>query len=291
EWVAESNERIAETRAEGLARIAKLESDYARDRERAAGDHRDRLLSAAARLDAVAVREEQRRYATQQQEAEDAFNERVASERQSIAERIEQEREGHEERLREARQADQERIADMREAQAEQQRLEDEDRAIRLQRQAEDHQRQLDEQARANAERLAQISTQAAQERAALDEDFLQQLASLNLYNQHWLDLQKAKEKESLLSFERWWDAVNEQINATIQGPITEAEAWPTRFIVPGGGAAGAAPLANFGSGTTNRSVNIAEGAIVVNAAPGQNEAQVARLVREEMISLLEAVN
>ncbi len=296
--LAALNASIADARADNNERLAELERNYQRDRERSQRAHRDRLLSAAARLDAVAVREEQRRFALQEQNAAESYEERVAKEKASINERIEAAQEGHRRQLEQAREADEQRIQDLIAAQAEQQRIEDEDRAIRLQRQAEDHARQLEQMATAQAERMAQIDRQAAQERQALDEQFQLQLQSLGIYNEQWLKIQQAKEKASLAMFDRWWDGINKRF--AVQGPAPRPigpQPQPGFLTDFAGGRA--APAGQFPSSfnqllsgvQASRAVTIAEGAITVNAAAGQDEAEVARLVRDEMTALLEDLN
>jgi hypothetical protein len=71
---ADTNERIADATEETNKRVADIERDYQRDRERSERDHRDRLLDAAARLDAQAVYNEQRSFARSEREAEEARN-------------------------------------------------------------------------------------------------------------------------------------------------------------------------------------------------------------------------
>lgn len=299
--IRDYNERIAELRSEGNERIADLEQDYADDREKAERDHRDRLMSAAARLDAVGVFEEQRRFQQQQQDAQEAFDERLQTEKDNLAERLQEEQTAHQRRLEEARLADAERIADMQASLAEQQRIEDEDRAIRLARQAEDHQTQLAQMATAQAERMAQISTQAAREKAALDESFQQQLSDLGIHNEQWLKLQQAKQDASIKLFDAWWEAVNKRF--AVQGPQTKAEtpsAWPQSFadggwvqrsgmaMVHAGEFVVPASQARAMAGGMSRNITI--GDIVVHGAPGMDTNALALAVRREIVAALEEV-
>lgn len=309
EWVQDRDKRIAKIREEGNDRIAEQEADYAKERERAGRDHRDRLLSAAARLDAAAVFEEQTRFARESKDAEDDHKETMTKEREQQQERIDQENEAHDERLDEARKADAKRIEEMRESLEEAQRIEDEDRAIRKDRQAEDHARQLSDMAAAHAERQAQIKRQAADERAAHHEAFQARLAELGLQNEAWKALQDAKEKASLESFDKWWEEINKRFR--FEGP-DPAHAKPTspafppflegfakggyvardqvakvhrgEYIMTARETAVAARNGGFpgnGSplGANSRSLTIAPGAIVVHAAPGQNPEAVAAAV------------
>lgn len=296
EWAESLAESTAEIRAEGNERLADLERNYQRDRERSASDHRDRLLNAAGRLDAVAVREEQRRYANQERDAAEAFEERSTTERDNLAERLQQEQESHQERLEAAREADEQRIVELRDSLAESQRLENEDRAIAAQRREEDHQRQLQQQAEANAQRLAQIDQQAAEERKALDADFLAQLSALDLHNKQYIALQQAKQDQSLKLFDQWWGGVNKRFAE--QGARPE---WSSTASLTSGGidmlGGRSVPIveptfpATFNEAASRArgsTVTFGEGSIQVYATPSQSEEQIARLVRDEMITLLE---
>lgn len=236
--IAESNGRIADLRAEGEERIADMrseanerileqEEDYQRQREQRAAEHRNRLLEAAARLDASTIANEQRNFATQEAKTSQehairlerereglekriaqeqaGIEKRIAQEQAGLEERLANERAAHAERVAEARIADEERIADMREALREQQRIEDEDRRLRLQRTKEDHQRQLQQLRDANTERLAEINRQAAKEKAQLQEQFKQQLVQLGFANAAYLQTQEAHQQRALESFEKYW--------------------------------------------------------------------------------------
>lgn len=299
--IADYSDRIADLRGNANKRLAKMEEDYAEDREKAERDHRDRLMSAAARLDAVGVFEEQKRFKTQQNDAKDAFDERLATEKTNLQERLDEERRGHEERLQESRIADARRIADMQESFAEQQRLQEEDRSIASRRRAEDHAAQLAQMAQAQAERMAQISTQAAREKAALDESFLQQLNAAGLHNANWLRIQQERQRQSLDLFNQWFDKLEERFKT--QGPKTKqeaGEAWPKSFADGGWVQRSGYAQVHAGelilnrgqqmamAGGMSKSVNINEGAIVVYGAPGMNEATLASEVRRQLVSLLD---
>lgn len=289
---ADYAERVTELRDDTNERLQKLDEEYQKNREEAAADHRDRLLSAAARLDAVAVREEQRRYANQQQDAADNYVEQRGEAQKALDERLQDERESYDERLQEQHEADAERIQDLRDNLAEQQRLEDEDRAIAAQRREEDFARQLQQQATAQAERLAQIDRQAAMERAALDEAFLAQLADAGVYNDNWLKMQQARQASSLALFDQWWEGIQQRFGTAVQGPSPGPQ-WLSDFA--GGQSSAPATLpapASFPTGFVlpNRTVNIAAGAVVVNAAPGQSEEEIGNIVERRLVGLLEGV-
>lgn len=287
-WQKDYNEKIAEIRQDGNEQVADLERNYAKDRERRERDHRDRLLNAAARLDAVAVAEEQRSYARQQADAEENYTEQRTKLQDALAERLADELEAHQERLEAAHEADAERLADMKRTFEEQIAEQDLERAIQQQRRAEDFAQQLAEMDTAHAERLAQIDTQAAQERAALNESFIAQLNDLGIYNKAWRDQQAAAQAESLRLFGEFWKQFNQSMPGATQGPQApypgNVGQFPSSFADYGFGATRAAS----GGSVSNRSITIAEGAINVYAAPGQDERAVARQVRTEMERLLE---
>lgn len=298
--IRDYNEKIAELRSDGNERIQKLEEDYADDREKAERDHRDRLLSAAARLDAVGVFEEQRRFKNQQEDAEKAFGERLTTEQDNLQERLDEEKRGHERRLTEARDADARRIADMRESLAESQALEDEDRAVAAERRAADFQQQLSQMATAQAERMTQISTQAAQEKAALDERFMAELEAAGVHNEQYLAIQKAKQDASLLLFDDWWNEINKKFAP--QGPKTEAEAqataWPQSFADGGWVQRGGTAVVHAGEYVVNAGAaramaggmarNVTIGDINVYGAPGMSTDGLAAAVRRELMAALE---
>lgn len=321
DFQSDSAERIADAQEDAAKRIAEIEEDYHKNRERAERDHRDKLMDAAARLDATAVFQEQRNFARQSADAKEAHDEaisdaqeslqeRIDKERENLAERIADEQEAHAERLADAREADAERLADLQESHAEQQRLEDEDRALRLSRMAEDHAAQLASLSAANAERMAEIDRQKADELKAAQDAHLQQLADLGIYNKAWKAIQDAREREALESWGKFWTEFNKALK--VFGPMTEAEAkknqWsglnlsdPTTYpgFAAGGWVGRDGPImAHAGEYVLNRqqaamqggarsaTLNLAAGAIVVNAAPGMNVGDLAAAVRSEIVSV-----
>jgi len=283
-WQRDLSEKLAELRSDSNERLVELDEDYAKDRERRERDHRERLLDAAARLDAVAVREEQRRYADQSNDAEENYQEQRGKIQEALDERIADEIKAHARRLEDQRTADAERLADMKRAFDEQRAEEDFDRAIRLQRQAEDHASQLAQMDVAQAERLAQIDRQAAQERAALDENFLTQLNEAGVYRQAWLDQQKAQQEASLKLFDAWWEGIKARFP-----DAAPAASFPTSFAdYTNPGFIGPATKSGASGGSvSNKSITIAEGAIQIYPSAGMDERAVARQVRTEMERLL----
>lgn len=79
---------IADKREDSLKRLADLEEDYQKQREQAAWAHEDKLRSATARLDAVAIYEEQRRYEREKQLAAEGHQEKVDDEQEKLDEAI-----------------------------------------------------------------------------------------------------------------------------------------------------------------------------------------------------------
>lgn len=301
-WNVDLADRIAEIRSEGSERLSDIEENYQRDRERRERDHRDRLFDAAARLDAVAVANEQRNYARQSADADEQHDEQVGKEQENIVERIAQEQEGHQERLEEARKADEERIADMITAQAEQQRLEDEDRAIRLQRQAEDHATQLASMDAAHSEQMAEIDRQEAAELKSARETHIAQMVALGLHYTAWEKIQKDAQEKSLKDWQKFWDDLTKTQRMRITGGTGNGPSNPMNpmpIYASGGWVGQTGPImAHAGEYVLNRqqamamaggggsTLNISEGAIVVYASPGQSETGIARAVRIELEEL-----
>ena len=112
-WQRDLSEKLAELRSDSNERLVELDEDYAKDRERRERDHRDRLLNAAARLDAIGVAEEQRRYADQNNDAEENYQDQRTKIQEALDERIADELKAHQRRLEDQRTADAERLADM----------------------------------------------------------------------------------------------------------------------------------------------------------------------------------
>lgn len=316
-WQTDYSERVAELRTDSNERLVELERNYNRDRERAAADHRDRLMDAAGRLDAIGVANEQRAYARQQQDAQENYDEQRKKIQDALAEQLADAQEAQDERLQESREADAERLADMKEAQEERlqaareadaERLadmerdfteriaqEDEERAIANQRRDEDHAAQMAQMATAQAERMAQIDRQQTEEKAALDEQFLKELEGLGIHNKNWLTLQDLRQRQSLALFDAWLKEIEKKLAdqlPPIQGPagqrITSFDGFgETRSGLANEYMLNPAQRAASGGSVSNRSITIAEGAIVVNAAPNHDERTVARQVRTEMERLL----
>ncbi len=223
----DSAEKVAELRADANEKLAELDKDYYRDRERAAGDHRDKLLDAAARLDATAVVEEQRRYARERRDAEEAHKEqhddtikdldkRVAEEQTSLDKSIRQAQEAHQRQLDEQAENDRLRVEELKASFEEQRAQEDEERAIRLGRQATDHQDQLNELGVQHGNRLQQIDDQAAEERAQYNEQFENALANAGKKTEAWITEQEKLTDAAIKDLQRYWRAAAEATKAMI---------------------------------------------------------------------------
>lgn len=233
QWWADLQDRIGGLREDSARRLEDLEEDHQARMERLRRDHRTRLLEAAARLDALAIANEQRQFADQLSGMEEDLQERTAQERENLQQRISQEQEGHAKRVAQARQADAQRIADMVASLRQRQAIEDEDRAIRLARMEEDHQRQLAQMEQAQAERLQQIDEQAIEERKRLDWAFVQQLAAEGKHTQSYLQLQATRQTESLKLFDKFWQGVEEMIQARLPEGARQISASPSTRRIP----------------------------------------------------------
>lgn len=304
DWEEDHAERIAELRTEGNRRLVELEEDFQRERVRAAEQHRETLLGAAARLDAAAVLAEQRRFAQSEREAredhtrrmarerenlderirqeQEAHEERVREEQESLEKRIRQEREAHERRIQEAREADERRIADMRADFEERKRIEDEDYAIRLARMQQDHEDQLAEMNRQQVLRLQQIREHAEDERTQLDTEFRKHLVALGIHIDAWIDENDRLTDAAIENFDRWFRhmelrAAGLRGLGAIEGGSHPSEADPYVNMEP----------VVRTSTTTSRTtaITVAPGAITVLEA--QRPGQTALEVENALISIL----
>lgn len=301
----EATRREVAWREEHQERIAEIEQDYARTRERRERDHRDRLFDAAARLDAVAVFEEQRRFARETEDADEAHRERLSDER-----------EGYDERLKEARANDERRLGQMREAFDLQRAQEDEDRQIRLERMAEDHAAQLAEMDRAHGERIALINRRMWEEIGELDEAHRARLAELKVHNQAYQDAQTEAQEASLKAWREYWGKWAE-IEAAARAAQRPAGVLPSggyrpeyadggwvrqteRALVHAGefvlsrqmlAALGTRGPGSMTTAGNSQSISIEAGAIQVYAAPGMDEGTLAAAVEARLVELLRRVS
>lgn len=261
------NRTLTRARQDSNERIAELEEDYAKNRQRRQEDHRDKLLSAAGRLDAIALLEERKRFARESKDAEEAHNEQIADERETLQESIDQANEAHREQLDDARKADRQRLEDMR-ADREQQLLdEDEDRRIRKERDAEDHRAQLESHDIAQAERITQIGEQAAEQRRQLQDAHNEQLYDLG---EHTFAMGEKRREEYKLALELHRDhmkALHEQSMAMIRA-------------LPRSHPSEADPYTGRTTPTSTSSRSVGDVTIHIHG-DGLNERQVANLVAD----------
>lgn len=321
ELISDRDKRIAKIRAESNEKIAEQEADFQKERLRRERDHRDTLLDAAARLDAAAVFEEQKRFSRESKDADEDHKEKQTKERKQAQERIDQEKEAAQERLDDARKADAKRIEDMKAAFEEQKTIEDEDRGIRKTRQKEDYDRQLVEMKAAHDERIAQINRQEGEERTAREEAFVQKMHDLGIENEAYDKLLAVRERLAVDAAMRFLDAIEKRYKAAVDARNREEQSrqgggalGPYRPEYASGGfvrrteqalvhrgeyvmtareTAVAMQSGGFpgGMGANNsRSITVAPGAIVVHAAPGMDEAALAALVRREFVATLESL-
>lgn len=308
-------ERVAELREDANKRLSDQEERYQRDRVRAERDHRDRLFDAAARLDAVAVFEEQRRFARESQDAAENHGEQRRAALEQLAEREADERKSHERRLQDAREADAQRIEDLREAFERQRQEEDEDRAQRLERMRQDHAQQLADLDRQHGQRLAQIDRQAAEERRLHDGAFRRLMTDLGLQNDSLRKLYDAREKAALDAFNRFWDGVERRfkpevapnprrsggggyggfyadggwVRQTERALVHAGEFVLSRQMLAALGSRG--PGSMMTSAASSQSLSIEAGAIQVYAAPGMDEGALAAAVEARLVELLRRVS
>lgn len=293
-------ERIAETREQTNERISEMERDFNRQRERTQADFRDKQLSAAGRLDAIALLELRKDRTRQLRDNQESFNERLAKERKNEEKRIAELNKAHEKQaadearalqkrideanrayqrqLEDARAADEQRLSDMSADFALRKEREDEDRKRRLERLAEDHQAQLDEMARQHALEMVQINADAAEELAAHNEAFDDQMALLGVYHADVLKRQEEFQTNALALYEQYLAsqeaALARRILAESGGPSDSLN--PSQFVNP------LITPANYSVGGRERSRNIT--ANITIYGDGLNEQQVA----EKVIDMIE---
>lgn len=320
DWREQLDERIGDMREDAAERVEEIEEQAAERRERSARDHRNRLLDAAARLDAVAIVQEQRRYADEQADAKQDLDKRLEKEKENLQESIDEAQKAHDKQVSNAREADQRRIDDMTEALAEAQRIEDEDRALRAERAAEDQARQLEQmaidqartleqQATAHGLHMAQIDAQAAEERQAALEDHLDQMADLGIYSGEYLLALRKRDEEAVKFAEKATGIITELFDKAIKAAEARIKAGPQEGFgnnTPGnpirgfalGGPvlrdglaflhAGERVLTRQQARAGGRSVTV--GSLNIYPLPHQSATDIAGTVRAELIALLDEV-
>lgn len=317
------DERLADIREDGEERISDIQEKYIKDRERAERDHREKLLTAAGQLNAIAVVEEQRRYARENREREEAHEEALEKERENQDKQIEEAQRAHAKRLadateayernvEESRRAEEKRLEDMREARAIQLADEDEDRAIRKARAEQDHQDQLAEMKRQHEITMIRLEAEAEANRQILEDQLEAELAAVGHFVDGYLEKQKEKDQaimdwfdEIIAKIERMNEAERTlQESRTIYYPGSEPGrgmgAYADGGYVPVTGpamlhagefvlsrdmlAAGWSPTSNSLS-YNSRNISVEAGAVQVFASPNQSAAEIAQIVNEQMMA------
>lgn len=281
-WEADSERTITKARADTAKRIADLDKDFAKDQARREKDFRDDQLSAAGKLDAIALLELRKDRARELQDRKEAHEEQRSNLQDQLAERESEERDSLQRSIEEQRENDRLRIDEMKANFEAQKVQEDEERAIRLERQAEDHQSQLDQLDEAHSERIQQIKDHAQAERDQFTQESNTFLEAVGIHNQKWLNEQEKindgviKLHQQLLDQQRWVMTLPPG-HPSLNDPYTEREMVPGSSIAP-------KLTPGMGSIHNSRTVNVAPGAIVING-DGLNEEEVAELI----VHMLEA--
>lgn len=190
--------------------------EFNRSREREERQHRENLLDAASRLDALAVINEIRNYDKKRQEADEDFAVAHEQRREELQERLAQEAEAHQEELDEARQATAKRIAELR------RRYQEEERAAqeRLQMLHSEHIAELND-----------LNSKLRAEKQLREQAFIEQFNSLAGSLENQIRIHKAGQAviESQLMF--WWTKMIKEFGSASSGGSTE-----TREEHPAGG-------------------------------------------------------
>ena len=320
QWWEDYYDAQTEKREDAADKLKEIEEKYAKDREKLLRDHRESLLQAASRLDARAVAQEQRNFAKNLQNLDEKYDD----ERNSVKEKLEEQekdvQEALEKRIERAREADRRRVTDMEEELKRRQNLEDEDRALRQQRQREDHAQQLLDMKRNYEDRMTAIAAQEVKERAALDTAFEAQMASINLFNFAYIEAHQKNLDAATALWDTFWGnwttSMEEALKGTFDidpygnivgtkdsgeyalgGPVNRTG---TALVHAGEYVLNAATTRALGNsmggmsqhGLLNRmdsgGISIAEGAIQIYGAVGQDPREIGIIVRAELIAALE---
>jgi hypothetical protein len=171
EWEEDRNEKVIERRREAVGRMLEMEEDFANDRERAMRDSRDRLHSAAAQFDAFAIAQEQRRFAREEEERNQAHAEELAGEQEKLDEGLRELERAHDDRLAEERESLEKSLAQQQAAHNRQ--VADEKEALdqRILQAQEAHALQLEEARAADAERISDMQADLVERQRREDED------------------------------------------------------------------------------------------------------------------------
>lgn len=292
-WEADTERAIADARDDANKDLTELDENFQRDRLRRERKYRDDMLSAAGRLDAIALLELRKSHARETEDAKEAHDKQRDNILDALHEREQEERESLQRRIEEQRDNDARRIEDTKQAFEEQKRQEDDERAIRLARQREDHDDQLEELGRQHGERIQQIKDHAQEERDQLDEEFTKELDKLGKQTEarkRYIDQEKDYARKA---FDDFWDHVDERMmgirpGTPAQGPRTRPPEWPSLLNPP---SFGADRLATSATVSSARSVEVGGVQISVIAAPNQSPHDIAAEVRDQFTRLLESIN
>ena len=207
---AEMERGIGDLRESHQERISEITEDYHRDMERSEADHKEKLLGAAARLDAAGVVAEQRRFAKEKKQKKTNFDKAIRDEKSTLEESIEQRQEALDHQLEIAKRNDERRLEDMKADFERRKQEEDADRERRLERMQADHQFALEEAQRQHDEKMAQIAQQEIDAKIAQEEKFKDQMIEAGLAHETWIEEQKKWQDKALETFQEWWDDINE---------------------------------------------------------------------------------
>lgn len=329
EIIRNSQDKITNIHAEFQESEIKREEEFNRTRQRRMRDLQRGLREAAARLDASAVFRLLQANRDRAQDEREGFNRETEERSRERDERVSQVQAEAQEQLQASRDAATQRIAEMREQFAREEAIRAEDRAIRLQRQQEDHQAQLAQLDANHAERLARIDTQAAQESDMLTQQFIEtynQLATeAGQHNARMIAIQRQGlegMEEQLFLFVTSWQQRMGQMTPTdlVNNARTKVGKWFASGTsrVPYTGAFGLergesvipahtadmmrrsmgreitpaalAAMAMNGGSAGNKTISVGDIEMSFGDIGQYSPQEIARIVRDEMITLFEEI-
>lgn len=311
-WEADSERTIAKARQDTAKRLADLDEDFKKDQKRREKDFRDDMLSAAGRLDAIALLELRKGRARELEDAREAHKEQRNDLKEQLVEREREERESLKLRIDEQRDNDRLRIEEMKAAFEDQKRQEDAERGIRLQRQAEDHQSQLDELTRQQAARIQQIKDQAQEQRTEIEEQFKLDMAAAGVRLKGVDEHLRALEKLATDSFDRTYkhfdntsrgrtpvpvggarpNVPGAEIPSFARGGLVERNG--LAFVHTGEYVMPVPPIPPEASGSISNSRSITIGSlqptIVIGDLGGRSNADIEAMIRNGVVEALEEI-
>ena len=320
---AEMERSIGDMRENHQERIAEITTDYHRDMERSEADHKEKLLGAAARLDAAGVVAEQRRFAKEKKTKKTNFDKAIRDEKSTLEESILQRQEALDHQLEIAKRNDERRLEDMKADFERRKQEEDADRELRLERMQADHQTALEEQQRAHDEKMSQINRQEADALIAQEDKFKEQMIAADLGHEKWINEQTRRQDESLALFQDWWDDIDETMRereanrgsgAPDTGTRSEDDPSSMREFADGGPVNRTGPaivhagefvlnrqttgalagmLGNFGQrdligAAGSKNITVSENAINIHASDGMDIEALGQVVRDQLVAALQ---